>query len=242
MRVFARGGRPHPGAQLTLFEAAGGWRYCLWAANLPAGAKGWRGQCAYIDAGHRVHARVEDVIRTGKDTGLGHFPSRDYELNKGVARCVDDRLHPAVLAQAPRPGRQARQSGTENAALPHLPRSRPTRPRRTPQDPENRRILALVQHHHHHRLAAHPGAPGPHLSSTNRPNEQRKKTRGPWNPATRPDSRATGMPRHVKTRCRNRQTSYSGTPLSSVKVRARSSRRGQPKQLVRRQGTGVALR
>ena len=74
MRVFARRERPHPGAQLTLFEAADGWRYSLWVTNLPAMTKGWRGQCAYIDAAHRVHARIEDVIRTGKDTGLGHFP------------------------------------------------------------------------------------------------------------------------------------------------------------------------
>jgi len=81
-RVFARRERPHPGAQLTLFEAEDGWRYTLWATNLPEDTRGWRGQCAYIDAGHRVHARVEDVIRTGKDTGLGHFPSRDYGLNK----------------------------------------------------------------------------------------------------------------------------------------------------------------
>ena len=50
--------------------------------NLPAATRGWRGQCAYIDAAHRVHARVEDVIRTGKNTGLGHFPSHDYGLNK----------------------------------------------------------------------------------------------------------------------------------------------------------------
>jgi hypothetical protein len=82
MRVFARRERPHPGAQLTLFETEDGWRYTLWATNLPQDTKGWRGQCAYIDAAHRVHARVEDVIRTGKDTGLGHFPSRDYGLNK----------------------------------------------------------------------------------------------------------------------------------------------------------------
>ncbi len=62
MRIFARRERPHPGAQLTLFEAADGWRYCLWVTNLPATTKGWRGQCAYIDAAHRVHARVEDII------------------------------------------------------------------------------------------------------------------------------------------------------------------------------------
>jgi hypothetical protein len=81
MRVFARRERPHPGAQLTLFEAADGWRYSLWATNRPAGTKGWLGQAAYIDAAHRVHARVEDAIRTGKDTGLGHFPSFDYQVN-----------------------------------------------------------------------------------------------------------------------------------------------------------------
>jgi hypothetical protein len=81
MRVFARRERPHPGAQLTLFEAGDGWRYCLWVTNRPAGTTGWLGQAAYIDAAHRVHARVEDAVRTGKDTGLGHFPSFDYQLN-----------------------------------------------------------------------------------------------------------------------------------------------------------------
>jgi hypothetical protein len=48
--------------------------------SLPAQTKGWQGQCAYIDAAHRVHTRVEDVIRTGKDTG--HFPSRDHQVNQ----------------------------------------------------------------------------------------------------------------------------------------------------------------
>jgi len=81
MRVFARRERPHPGAQLTLFEAGDGWRYSLWATNRPAATRGWLGQAAYIDAAHRVQARVEDAIRTGKDTGLGHFPSYDYKVN-----------------------------------------------------------------------------------------------------------------------------------------------------------------
>jgi hypothetical protein len=81
MRVFARRERPHPGAQLTLFEAEDGWRYCLWVTNLPERTRGWRGQLAYIDAAHRVHARVEDAIRTGKDCGLGRFPSFDFAIN-----------------------------------------------------------------------------------------------------------------------------------------------------------------
>ncbi len=61
MRIFVRRERPHPGAQLTLFEAADGWRYILWVTNLPERTPGWRGQPAYIDATHRVHARVEDA-------------------------------------------------------------------------------------------------------------------------------------------------------------------------------------
>jgi len=82
MRVFARRERPHPGAQLTLFEAEDGWRYSLWVTNLPKHASGWRGQPACIDAAHTVHARVEDAIRTGKDTGIGKFPSRGLSLNR----------------------------------------------------------------------------------------------------------------------------------------------------------------
>jgi hypothetical protein len=81
MRVFARRERPHPGAQLSLFEEADGWRYSLWVTNLPPTVRGWRGQLAYLDAAHRVHARVEDRIRTGKDCGLGHFPSQSLTAN-----------------------------------------------------------------------------------------------------------------------------------------------------------------
>jgi hypothetical protein len=81
MRVFARRERPHPGAQLSLFETQDGWRYSLWVSNVPAGLRGWRAQLSYIDAAHRVHARVEDCIRTGKDCGIGRFPSHDFAMN-----------------------------------------------------------------------------------------------------------------------------------------------------------------
>jgi hypothetical protein len=82
MRVFARRERPHPGAQLTLFEAEDGWRYSLWVTNLPAHLRGWRANPAYIDAAHRVHARVEDCVRTGKDTGIGKFPAASFAFNQ----------------------------------------------------------------------------------------------------------------------------------------------------------------
>jgi len=81
MRVFGRRERPHPGAQLSLFETAGGWRYSLWVTSLPVTVRGWRASPAYIDAAHRARARVEDGIRTGKDCGIGRFPSRDFRLN-----------------------------------------------------------------------------------------------------------------------------------------------------------------
>jgi DDE family transposase len=76
MRIIARREKPHPGAQLTLFEAADGWRYQLLATNTP------RANTQFLEARHRPHARVEDCIRTGKDTGLGHLPSSAIEINR----------------------------------------------------------------------------------------------------------------------------------------------------------------
>jgi hypothetical protein len=35
----------------------------------------------HLEARHRAHARIEDRIRTGKITGLGRFPSRQFNLN-----------------------------------------------------------------------------------------------------------------------------------------------------------------
>jgi hypothetical protein len=81
MRIFARRERPHPGAQLSLFELEDGWRYSLWVTTVPTSLRGWRANPAYIDATHRVHARVEDGIRTGKDCGIGRFPSHDVAIN-----------------------------------------------------------------------------------------------------------------------------------------------------------------
>jgi hypothetical protein len=65
-----------------LFEAEDGWRYSLWVTNLPVTMRGWRANPAYIDAAHRVHARVEDCVRTGKDTGIGKFPAASFAFNQ----------------------------------------------------------------------------------------------------------------------------------------------------------------
>ncbi|WP_224389126.1 IS1380 family transposase [Pseudonocardia sp. ICBG1293] len=74
-RVIVRRERPHPGAQLDLMEEHDGWRYTCFATDTPAG------QLAFLDARHRAHARVEDRIRTAKNTGLNHFPSRTFAIN-----------------------------------------------------------------------------------------------------------------------------------------------------------------
>ncbi|MGD8201369.1 IS1380 family transposase [Ornithinimicrobium sp. W1679] len=75
MRVIVRRERPHPGAQLSLFEETDGWRYQAFVTNTTAG------QLAFLEARHRAHARVEDRIRHAKDSGLGRFPSRHFAIN-----------------------------------------------------------------------------------------------------------------------------------------------------------------
>ena len=74
-RVLIRRERPHPGAQLDAFEDRDGWRYQCLATDTGIG------QLAFLDARHRAHARIEDRIRCGKDTGLGRFPSRTFAIN-----------------------------------------------------------------------------------------------------------------------------------------------------------------
>ena len=82
MRLIIRRERPHPGAQLSLFEEADGYRYQVVATNTAVG------QLAFLEARHRAHARVEDRIRNAKDSGLGRFPSRDFAINTAWAQLV----------------------------------------------------------------------------------------------------------------------------------------------------------
>lgn len=76
MRVIIRRERPHPGAQLSVFEEADGWRYQAVATNTATG------QLAFLEARHRAHARIEDRIRHAKDSGLGRLPSREFAINQ----------------------------------------------------------------------------------------------------------------------------------------------------------------
>jgi hypothetical protein len=77
-RFIARRERPHPGAQLSLFDTIEGLRHQVVATDTRPG----NGSIQFLEARHRGHARVEDRIRTGKDCGFGRFPSRVFAINQ----------------------------------------------------------------------------------------------------------------------------------------------------------------
>jgi hypothetical protein len=78
-RLILRKERPHPGAQLRLTDH-NGMRLTGLVTNTPAGGPGR--QLADLELRHRRHARVEDRIRTGKDTGLRNLPFHDLAHNR----------------------------------------------------------------------------------------------------------------------------------------------------------------
>src|SRR5213593_101236 len=81
--------RPRPGSscaanartQLSLFDTIEGMRHQVMATDTPPGTASGGGTIQYLEARHRAHTRVEDRIRTGKDTGFGRFPSRVFAIN-----------------------------------------------------------------------------------------------------------------------------------------------------------------
>ncbi|MFF7859361.1 IS1380 family transposase [Streptomyces sp. NPDC007904] len=76
-RISVRRERPHPGAQLSLFDLDEGMRHQVFLTDTPYG----EGSLQHLEVRHRAHARVEDRIRRGKTTGFGRFPSCHFALN-----------------------------------------------------------------------------------------------------------------------------------------------------------------
>lgn len=85
-RVFVRRVKPLRGTtpadlpgtgqlELDLRTAAAGWRYEAFATNTPGRTPAW------LDARHRVHARVESRIRVGKQAGAARLPSQSLAVN-----------------------------------------------------------------------------------------------------------------------------------------------------------------
>ena len=73
-RAIVRREEPHPGAHFTLFDPDG-WRYQVFLTDSPDD------DLPYLEARHRGHARVEDRIRCGKDTGLRNLPFFEFANN-----------------------------------------------------------------------------------------------------------------------------------------------------------------
>ena len=74
-RAICRREVPHPGAQLR-FTDHDGYRFQVFITDQPDP------DIAYLEALHRGHARIEDRIRCGKQTGLKNFPFHDFAANQ----------------------------------------------------------------------------------------------------------------------------------------------------------------
>lgn len=78
-RLIVRRERPHPGAQLSLFDQDEGMRHQVFLTDTPVAGGG---SIQFLEVRHRAHARVEDHIRCGKTTGFARFPSRHFAINQ----------------------------------------------------------------------------------------------------------------------------------------------------------------
>lgn len=80
-RAIVRREEPHPGAQFNLFDP-GGWRHQVTLVDSTDP------DLSYLEARHRGHARVEDKIRNGKDTGLRNLPFIEFAENAAWVELV----------------------------------------------------------------------------------------------------------------------------------------------------------
>ena len=76
VRLICRRERPHPGAQLSVFDTIEGWRHTCHITNTSGVG------VAEVELRHRGHARVEDRIRTWKTCGLANLPFEDFVRNQ----------------------------------------------------------------------------------------------------------------------------------------------------------------
>ena len=82
VRVIARRERPHPGAQLTLFDTAEGFRHQVFITDRTDT------DLAALELRHRHRAHVENRIRAAKDTGLRNLPCEDFVRNEAWLQLV----------------------------------------------------------------------------------------------------------------------------------------------------------
>jgi hypothetical protein len=75
VRLICRRERPHPGAQLSLFDDAEGFRHTCFITNTEGS------DLCSLELRHRGHARVEDRVRNWKNCGLANLPFEDVVRN-----------------------------------------------------------------------------------------------------------------------------------------------------------------
>jgi hypothetical protein len=137
-RLILRKERPHPGAQLRTTDVDG-MQITGFLTNTATG------QLADLELRHRRHARVEDRIRAGKDTGLRNLPYHDTTQNRIWLALAADLLAPAARLALPAPPRVT----NPTAATADPGRGRPDRDHRPTPHPQNRPHLALGRRDHH---------------------------------------------------------------------------------------------
>jgi hypothetical protein len=86
-RLIVRRERPHPGAQLSVFDCATGHRHTAFITDQDDA------DIAALELRHRRRARVEDAIRVGKETGMRRMPFAAFAHNEAW-------LEVSLLAQA----------------------------------------------------------------------------------------------------------------------------------------------
>lgn len=86
-RLIVRRERPHPGAQLSVFDCEAGYRHTAFITDQDGA------DIAALELRHRRRARVEDAIRVGKETGMAKMPFAAFAHNRAW-------LEVSLLAQA----------------------------------------------------------------------------------------------------------------------------------------------
>jgi Transposase DDE domain group 1 len=86
-RLIVRRERPHPGAQLSVFDCEAGYRHTAFITDQEDV------NVAALELRHRRRARVEDAIRVGKETGMRGMPFASFAHNQTW-------LEVSLLAQA----------------------------------------------------------------------------------------------------------------------------------------------
>jgi hypothetical protein len=74
-RVLVRREEPHPGASYNLFDPHGLRHQALITNSQDP-------DTAYLEARHRLHARVEDRIKEAKECGLANLPCSSFQANR----------------------------------------------------------------------------------------------------------------------------------------------------------------